>query len=89
MHIKILGIYGKESKDLEKKLTKILNRIGLKAKFTVHDDIDMLLKYNLTKTPAIQIEENIIENKYTYNESELEEKLFVILQYNDKNQIKK
>lgn len=86
MQIKILGIYGKESKDLEKMLFKILKSLNACASITIHDDIDMLLNYNLTKTPAIQIQNEIIDNKYIHNEKYIVEKIKIHLQFDDKNQ---
>lgn len=86
MNIYILGIYAKECKHVEQRLLKILKRLGLNMPIIINDDIDVLLLYGLSKSPAILIENEIIENKHLKDENYLETKIMEHVIKDDKNQ---
>ena len=72
----------KDCKDLEKILRQILSDAGVDSEITMSDDIDLFIKYKITKTPALLIDELLIHNEDLQLKSNIRNQ---IIEYHDKN----
>lgn len=85
MKLCILGMGSIDCKDLEKNLHLILKELGIDSEIALSDDIDLFLKYKITKTPALLINDYLIHNENLQENCGIREQIIAHLDHFDKN----
>lgn len=75
MKLCILGVGSKECRVLEEEILQILQKIGDASEISISDDIDLFLRYQIAKTPALLINDELIHNEDLQNEKYLFKKI--------------
>lgn len=70
---------------LEQLLRQVLDELGIESKIDLSDDIDLFIKHKIIKTPALLIDDCLVQNEELQSKAKIRKHILEHIEHHDIN----